>query len=235
MDTQHMVHDFQGVVVQKPWGYEYQMYSNGTIALWYLHIAAGRRTSLHCHPRKKTGLIILSGQAEVSFLNDAMTLGPLGKIMIRPGLFHATRAISPEGITLIEVETPCDKENLVRLDDEYDRTEKPYEGADALRPMDETCVQIPDPVEDREQSLVVDDCVLTVRKIADSDAFKQWPLGDLVLVLEHGLYSVSGEPVLGPADVVSSDTLRRLAETFSAPYGASLLSIRHQDETAPIP
>ena len=57
--------DYTEVMVTKPWGYEYLMYQNEDIAIWSLHIDYGKQTSLHCHPRKKTGLILLSGEAEV--------------------------------------------------------------------------------------------------------------------------------------------------------------------------
>ena len=87
------------------------------VGLWYLSIRHGARTSLHCHPRKKTGLVLLDGEAVVHFLSDSMPLKPLGKLMIRPGLFHSTMAVSPGGIALIEIENPCDKTNLVRLED----------------------------------------------------------------------------------------------------------------------
>lgn len=52
------IEEFQGVIVSKPWGYEYLMYQNGIVTLWYLHIEHGCGTSMHCHPRKKTGLIL---------------------------------------------------------------------------------------------------------------------------------------------------------------------------------
>ena len=61
--------EFENVEVKKPWGFEYLMYGNDQVALWYLHLNAGAATSLHCHPRKKTGLVLLSGKAEVSFSN----------------------------------------------------------------------------------------------------------------------------------------------------------------------
>ena len=137
--------DYRNVIVKKPWGYEYLMFENDTVSLWCLHIRCGQRTSLHCHPLKKTAIVLLSGEAEVSFLNDSRRLQPPGKLMIREGLFHSTRAISPEGIVVIETETPTAKENLVRLDDEYGRQEKPYEGREAILPLDETCVRLEAP------------------------------------------------------------------------------------------
>src|SRR5438094_853367 len=127
--------DYHKVVVQKPWGYEYLLYENGTVGVWFLKLKEGAKTSMHCHPNKKTGLIVLEGEAELSFLNDSTTLKPVSKMMIREGLFHSTRAKSAGGITMIEVETPCDKENLVRLDDEYGREEKPYEGRENYAPI----------------------------------------------------------------------------------------------------
>ena len=53
-------------VVYKPWGYEYVIYNNtNRLAITFLKINSGHKTSLHCHPKKKTGFIILSGKAQV--------------------------------------------------------------------------------------------------------------------------------------------------------------------------
>ena len=63
------------VIVSKPWGYEYLVFETKEVALWLLYIKEGGKTSLHCHPNKTTGLILLDGKAEVSFLNDTNKLG----------------------------------------------------------------------------------------------------------------------------------------------------------------
>ncbi len=115
------------VVVTKPWGYEYLVYENEDVALWFLHINQGEQTSMHCHPKKTTGLILLNGEAELSFLADKRNLKSLDKVMIRRGLFHQTKALSEGGIDLFEIETPNDKNDLVRLKDNYGRENKPYE------------------------------------------------------------------------------------------------------------
>ncbi len=57
-------------IVKKPWGYEYLLYENDKVALWFLYIKSGERTSTHCHPNKTTGLVLLDGEVEVSFLSD---------------------------------------------------------------------------------------------------------------------------------------------------------------------
>ena len=56
---------YDSTIVKKPWGYEYLAYENNHVALWLLYIKHTHSTSLHCHPNKTTGLILLDGEAEV--------------------------------------------------------------------------------------------------------------------------------------------------------------------------
>ena len=97
--------DAKDIIVKKPWGYEYLVYQNEHVGLWLLHIKKNQRTSMHCHPKKNTGLILLDGECEISFLNDKFNLKSLSKMMIRRGLFHSTKAISDDGIFLFEIES----------------------------------------------------------------------------------------------------------------------------------
>jgi mannose-6-phosphate isomerase-like protein (cupin superfamily) len=216
---------YRDVVVRKPWGYEYLMHQNENVGVWYLSIRYGERTSLHCHPKKKTGLVLLTGEAEVSFLNGAVSLKSLGKLMIRAGLFHSTTALSPQGITLIEIETPFDKADLVRFEDEYGRKERPYEGPEAMVPLTENCIRFEPPEENGCSTHRVGSCVLSMEKTRDIGRLRDRPSREIVAVLAGGLVSSGGEFVLGPGDVVSTDTLSRLASTFSAPEAISILTV----------
>ena len=56
---------FKNKVVQKPWGNEYVVYSNKNISITLLNIKRNNSTSLHCHSKKKTGFIILEGEANI--------------------------------------------------------------------------------------------------------------------------------------------------------------------------
>lgn len=218
--------DYGKVVVRKPWGYEYLMYENGTVGIWFLHIKKGQKTSMHCHPHKKTGLILLSGEATLSFLNNSTDLKPFHKMMIREGLFHCTQAKSEEGITMIEIETPVDKEDLVRMDDEYGREEKPYEGSDAFLPLTDEHLRFAHPEEGKQTEYILGDCRFGIEKIRDIAKLKDRDAGEVVIVLQGGLKSKNGEPVLSAGDVISSDTLHRLAERFHCPDGTSILTMR---------
>lgn len=221
--------DYQNVIVRKPWGYEYLMYQNDQVGVWFLSIQEGARTSLHCHPHKKTGLILLAGEAKVSFLNDSKSLKALSKLNIGKGIFHSTAGVSPGGISVIEVETPREKENLVRLDDEYERDQVAYEGPEAMIPMDETCVRLDPPEAGREFRYSLAGSSLTVEKFRTVDPLRHRPVHEIIAVLEGGLISNSGDPVLSPGDVLSGDTLDRLAEKFlMSPRGTSLLVIRRE-------
>ena len=80
---------------------------------------------MHCHPIKKTGYIVLNGSVDVDLgFYETRKLSSLSKLMIRPGLFHCTRNNSKEDSIILEIETPIDKDDLVRFQDEY-RENKP--------------------------------------------------------------------------------------------------------------
>lgn len=118
--------NFHDKLVKKPWGEEYLLLENPHVAVWHLKIKEGYETSLHAHPNKKTGLVVLSGGAKVSFLSDDHKLFPGEKIMIRQGVFHKTHAVVNQ-VELLEIETPKNKLDLIRLEDAYGRAGTPYE------------------------------------------------------------------------------------------------------------
>ena len=123
--------DFKNVVVTKPWGKEHEMFNNGVVSVWCLEIKADHWTSMHAHPNKLTGIIIVGGWAEFSFLNGVPhNLHPLDKRVIHPHVFHRTRAI--DDTIVLETETPPDKLDLTRLEDSYGREGMGYEGDEFL-------------------------------------------------------------------------------------------------------
>jgi mannose-6-phosphate isomerase-like protein (cupin superfamily) len=220
--------EYEKGIVSKPWGYEYLMYQSDRIGVWFLYIAAGRKTSLHCHPAKKTGYILLSGEAEVSFLNDTTRLKAISKLMIREGLFHSTKALSPEGVSVIEVENPPDKTNLVRLDDAYGRKEEPYEGPDAVVPVTAECIKFTAPETDMPIVYQVAGVSMVIERRNDLAALRTRPSGEIILVLDGGLVSKNNDPILSSGDVVTISTFSYLADTFTAPQGMSFISFRRE-------
>lgn len=119
--------DFRKVVVDKPWGHEYLMHSTPEIELWNLFIRHQRSTSMHCHPNKKTALLVIRGRTIFSTLNESWELQPYDSVIIDSGVFHSTESISKDGARVLEFETPPMKHDLVRLQDKYGRANTSYE------------------------------------------------------------------------------------------------------------
>ena len=119
-------------VVKKPWGYEYVVYRKGKdLSVTLLKINYKKKTSLHCHPNKKSGFILIGGKAEFQlglWKKRSEVHSSPSKRMIARGLFHQIKSISKDGLLALEFETPSDKKDLVRFKDSYGRQDKPYEG-----------------------------------------------------------------------------------------------------------
>ncbi|MDP3921277.1 MAG: thiamine pyrophosphate-dependent enzyme [Candidatus Omnitrophota bacterium] len=218
--------DFQNVIVNKPWGYEYLIFQNDEVAIWYLHIRYGAATSLHCHPTKKTGMIVLAGEVDISFLKDSTHLSAVTKLIIRPGLFHSTKAVSQGGAILLEVETAGDKDNLVRFQDQYGRQGKPYEGEDKMEAIPEEYIRFKQPLEGKPNAYHVQGRIIMIEKLSDLSLLKKRPGDDTIAVLGGALTSEKGEVLVGPGEVGSLDSLVRVASVFPAPRGMTLLTIQ---------
>lgn len=119
--------DYSKVVVKKPWGYEYLIFQNDFVAVWILYIKKGFQTSMHSHPSKKTSITVLSGDAVCSTLENAVSRLPGEVMSIGKGVFHRTASVSDGGTIVMEIETPVNKRDLVRLKDDYGREKMGYE------------------------------------------------------------------------------------------------------------
>ena len=82
--------DYSKVVVRKPWGYEYLIFENDLVAVWILYLKKEALTSMHCHPQKKTSLVVLQGDAKCSTLNDSYIRKAGEGLLIEKSVFHQT-------------------------------------------------------------------------------------------------------------------------------------------------
>lgn len=108
-------------LVPKPWGAEYQAFADPNVAIWYLHLKRGEGTSYHYHEAKLTILVVLNGDVKIN--NDFC--GP-GEHRIMPA-GHVHRTVALTDAWVMEIETPSDKGDLIRVSDAYGREGKPYE------------------------------------------------------------------------------------------------------------
>ena len=207
--------NYKNIVVKKPWGYEYLAYENEFVGLWFLHIEKDQETSLHCHPKKDTGLIVLDGAVNVSFLNDIARLNAGTKIMIRKGLFHSTKAISNGGANIFEIETPKIKHDIVRLEDKYGRKGKPYEGKSFEKEKDNECIFLSDPLENQKNTYIFKNSKITLHSITKRETFLQIDDYTNIIFLNGGIQSNEKDIlVASPGHVIAAHIVKRLLDTF---------------------
>lgn len=129
-EQQDREHHLDEMII-KPWGKEFRAYADDFIDVWHLQINSGHATSMHAHPRKVTYLLCLAGTGVTTSLAGAVDLNPGVVLRIGRGAFHSTEnaAGSDEPLVLIEVETPRNKYDLMRLRDGYQREGAGYEQA----------------------------------------------------------------------------------------------------------
>jgi mannose-6-phosphate isomerase-like protein (cupin superfamily) len=200
-------------IVQKPWGYEYLIFENTEIALWALHISKNQSTSMHCHPNKTTGLIVLNGKCEVSFFSNSFIINDLEKIMIRKSLFHSTKSLSENGSIIFEIETPNNKQDLVRFSDAYGRKGLPYEGKEFEISKSDDCLFI-----DSNFNLNFSEyanCSLKIYNINDASFFNKFDDSVNFIILSGGIITDYGVSLANPGDIINNAIAKKIISVFN--------------------
>jgi len=206
-------------LVLKPWGYEYLAFESPEVALWVLHIDHQRQTSMHCHPTKQTGFVLLQGSVELSFIADKKTLVAPDKQMIRRGLFHSTKATSEQGAIVLELETPNNKRDLVRLDDPYGRETKGYESATDERPKRLDCLWLDAEMGRKTGRFNYFGADMKLEKIFEITDLMQIADDDICVFLAGGLQKVVDSQeamVTVPGDIGRGRIVKQVAERMSS-------------------
>jgi hypothetical protein len=115
---------------------------------------------------------------------------------------------------MLEAETPIDKDDLVRLQDNYGRKNNGYESSDFELPKNEDCIWITDPIGDNVNRYEVGDSILYVMNATD-DILNEFADDDLVMVLKGGLRKTVNDRnhgVVIPGDVGQVKVVKRVAE-----------------------
>jgi len=224
MKTIDKKYDFK--VVKKPWGYEYVAYRNkNQLALTYLNIDYQKETSLHCHPIKKTGFILLSGKAEIKlgFDNSKIYNAP-EKLMIRPGLFHSIKAISKKGIIALEFETPVKKDDLVRYFDKYGRQKKPYENSSFFIKNKEV-IKFKTPKIGKKIIYKVGTIKVFIESYNKIDDILKKKRNHIIAVLKGSMVDYRSKKVLSEGDIIRVSTVKQLAKKFKIKNSITCLEV----------
>jgi len=205
--------NFSNVLVNKPWGSEYLFYADRNVEVWHLSIKHKLATSMHCHPKKKTALVVIEGEAIFSSLNESVELKPFDAVVIEKGTFHSTQSLSRNGTKILEFETPPMKHDLVRLEDRYGRIGKGYEGLNNMV-VDKTCIRIGNSSE-KEKRNKINNLELCI--IDDFSKIKKINLDKNSLgVIINGKFSDDNGTFYSICDIVKVNELKN--NTISNPF-----------------
>lgn len=226
--------DYSKVVVKKPWGYEYLIFQNSTVAGWVLYIKNGAQTSMHCHPNKKTSLIVLQGEAVSSTPNLDLKLSAGDGLLIEKGVFHQTKVISDKGAYVLEIESPINKRDLVRFKDQYGREQLGYERSDqhSLNTQNYNYLSMAAPQLPHNCTKRLGLCTLTFKAIENSSQLSEIMESDdddVVCVLDGELVSVRKGRSLGVGDTVKIKDIREMGDC-SIVGPLELLTIKRIDK-----
>lgn len=109
-------------IISKPWGVEYLCGCNKNLEVWELYINSKASTSLHCHPDKDTLNIVLEGGVFLETIRRKEKLRAGEFRLIKAGAIHRTTNPNQNfRARVLEIESPPNKYNLIRIKDDYGR------------------------------------------------------------------------------------------------------------------
>ncbi len=204
--------------VIKPWGEEYNIYRNAKkIAVTYLMIKKGQSTSLHCHPKKKTGFLILSGIAEVQigiYKKNIFRYKSMSILVLRSGLFHKIKASNKQDLYALEIENPYIKTDLIRMEDNYGRKNSGYENLVQSVRLKKKDKIFKTPLVNKTNKYILNDVKIEIFYLKDFENYKSYDDKSVSIILDGCLISSSGKVAISVGEIVKSYTLKKLSESF---------------------
>ena len=216
-------------IVKKPWGYEYVALRNkDKLAITFLNINYKKKTSLHCHPSKKTGFILLKGKAQIQlglWKKTSFNYNSPSKLMIRTGLFHSIKSISKEGVKALEFETPVKKNDLVRFEDSYGRKLKSYEGKKFIKSLNKEDVIFKNPKIGTEQRYKIGKANILLKVYKSFNNIINQKNSTIFAVVDGKIVDKNNRNILSVGDIIKTGTFKKLSKYFKIKNKIILLSV----------
>ncbi len=216
-------------LIKKPWGEEHIVYrENKVLCITLLKIKKNYSTSLHCHPKKKTGFIVLNGKARIQlglWKKDTFTFNAPSKLMIRTGLSHSIKSVTNPYLFALEFETPVDKKDLVRFEDKYGRKLKNYEGKKNAFLLKSKDLKFKKPLEKNNQKFVFGKTLMEVKTFKNFSKIKKYKMNNIFAVIKGNVCDKSNRNILSSGDIIKTGTLIKLASRFKIKKSLTLLRV----------
>lgn len=204
--------------VIKPWGFEYEIFRNDNkLAITYVNIMQNKQTSLHCHPSKKTGFIILQGRAKVQigiYKSNYKIYKPLSILVLRAGLFHSLKCVSKNPLIALEFETPANKKDLVRFKDLYGRESKPYENNSSMQ-LDKSLVFFKKPNKKNCEKYNFNNFDITIKNFKSYKAMFKNKKKSVSAILDGKIVDKQCKQVISYGEIIKTQTLKILSKKFN--------------------
>lgn len=216
-------------IVEKPWGNEYVIFRNkNKLAVTLLKINYKKKTSLHCHPQKKTGFIVLDGKAKIQlglWKQNSKNYSSPSKLMIRTGLFHSIEAMTKKGVKALEFEVPVKKNDLVRFDDNYGRSLKPYEGKNHIKKISINDIVFTKPKIGIDQNYKVGNSKIKLKVYKSFKNIINKEDSTIFAVIDGSVVDKKNRNILSIGDIIQTGTFKKLATRFKIKKELVLLSV----------
>lgn len=212
----------------KPWGEEHVVFRDKKkLCITLLKIKPKHSTSLHCHPQKKTGFILLSGSAMIQlglYKSSRKKYESPSRLMIRTGLFHSIKCISKKDLIALEFETPVNKNDLVRFEDKYGRKNKPYEGKTFSTAINKNDIKFKKNF-NKTQKYKFENIKLEIKKYKKITDFHKYPIKNIFAIISGSLIDRFNKSIFSPGDIIRTGTLLKLSEAFKIKNNLVLLRV----------
>ncbi len=220
---------YDNKVVNKPWGYEYVVYRKGKdLSVTLLKINFRKKTSLHCHPNKKSGFILLNGKAEFQlglWKKRSEKHHSPSKRMIARGLFHQIKSISKNGLLALEFETPVNKNDLVRFKDNYGRENKPYEGKKFTQKTSSDLIKFKKPKKNLKQIFKIGSSKILIETHKNFKTILKNKKDTIFAVIQGAIVDKNKRKVISIGDIIKTNDLKTLSQVFKIDKSLSVVKV----------
>lgn len=220
---------YDNKVVSKPWGHEYVVYRDKKkLCITLLKINYNQSTSLHCHPNKKSGFVLIDGKARFQLglwkKRSEIHSSP-SKRMIARGLFHSIKSVSKNGLLALEFETPVDKNDLVRFKDSYGRAQKPYESKKNFKENKNDLLKIKKSYFTQKKEYSFQKVKLKLETHKDFKKINKSKKDTIFALVDGSISDKDGKEILSCGDIVKTDDMRTLSKVFKIKKKLSLIKV----------
>lgn len=208
---------YNNYIVTKPWGEEYTIFHNkDKLAVTLVKIKPKKTTSLHCHPTKKTGFIILKGNPCIQIgihKKNTWKSKPLSILVIRPGLFHSIKnSNNSNAIVALEFESPYLKNDLIRFKDRYGRKKKGYESKRFMKKLTKNDIRFK--MNKLKNIYNLYDKKIIIEKINNRKQILRFNNKSVTAILDGKLTNNKKQTVLSYGEIIKTTSLKILTKHY---------------------